>query len=197
MENEPSRAPGLERRRAEVRRERLLDAAERLFSRSGFRATTMEGLAAEAGVAKATVYAYYPDKESAFRAVAERLAAQIGDIAETNIRAAPDFETGVIEALLAKESLVYRVAHASPYAHELIESGNRLAAAAFAEAERRKLAALTIAMTGMRMQAPAEAARLLAQAAEGIAAAAKSAEALAEDLTHMLKAFLRGWPRRP
>ena len=33
--------------------------------------------------------------------------------------------------------------------------------------------------------------------AEGIAAAAKSAEALAEDLTHMLKAFLRGWPRRP
>ncbi|MGE3845842.1 MAG: TetR/AcrR family transcriptional regulator, partial [Gammaproteobacteria bacterium] len=49
-----------------ARRERLVVAAETLFSRHGLRAVTMAAIAAEAGLAKATVYAYFPDKEALF-----------------------------------------------------------------------------------------------------------------------------------
>ena len=50
----------------------ILDAATRLFMERGFEATAMDLIAEAAGVAKVTIYARYPDKESLFRAVLRR-----------------------------------------------------------------------------------------------------------------------------
>lgn len=50
----------------------LLDAAEALFARQGFAATTIKAIGAEAGVNPALLYYYFPDKERLYHAVLER-----------------------------------------------------------------------------------------------------------------------------
>lgn len=56
------------------RNEHLLEVATDNFIRLGFNATTLDRIAAEAGVAKRTIYARYPDKQALFFAVMRRLA---------------------------------------------------------------------------------------------------------------------------
>jgi TetR/AcrR family transcriptional repressor of nem operon len=48
---------------ADVRREQLLDAAERLLLEHGLRATTVADVAREAGVAKGTMYLYFRSRD--------------------------------------------------------------------------------------------------------------------------------------
>lgn len=55
--------------RAEVTRRRILAAARHLFARDGYGATTLLGVAAEAGVAVQTVYAVYGSKAGILRAL--------------------------------------------------------------------------------------------------------------------------------
>lgn len=54
--------------------EPVLAAAEELFLRQGFVATSMQEVATAAGVAKATVYSNFPNKEALFAAVIYRRA---------------------------------------------------------------------------------------------------------------------------
>lgn len=53
--------------------ETILDAAERLFVRYGYRKSSMDDVAREAGTAKGTVYLHYAGKEALFRALLERI----------------------------------------------------------------------------------------------------------------------------
>lgn len=53
----------------EDRRSALLVAADRVFERDGFSGATMEGIAAEAGMSKRTLYRFFPDKLSALEAL--------------------------------------------------------------------------------------------------------------------------------
>lgn len=53
--------------------EAVLAAAERAFLAAGFGAVTMDAIAREAGVSKATVYAHYAGKEELFGAVVAHL----------------------------------------------------------------------------------------------------------------------------
>jgi AcrR family transcriptional regulator len=53
-------------------REDLVDAAERLFSKQGFHATSLDAVAAEAGFTKGAVYSNFDSKEDLFFAVYER-----------------------------------------------------------------------------------------------------------------------------
>ena len=54
--------------------EEVLIAAESLFLRSGYGDTSMQAVATRAGVAKATVYSNFPNKEALFAAVVTRRA---------------------------------------------------------------------------------------------------------------------------
>lgn len=56
-------------RRKEARPQELLSAALELFVEKGFAATRTDDVAARAGVAKGTVYLYYPSKEDLLKAV--------------------------------------------------------------------------------------------------------------------------------
>ena len=47
--------------RAELRRNQLLEAADRLFARSGYAGITMQAVAAEAGVSRRLVYDHFSD----------------------------------------------------------------------------------------------------------------------------------------
>jgi TetR/AcrR family transcriptional regulator len=50
----------------------ILDAAENRFARFGFSKVTMDEIAQDVGMAKASLYYYYPTKENIFRAVIAR-----------------------------------------------------------------------------------------------------------------------------
>lgn len=59
--------------RAERNRKRILDAAEIAFLSAGYEQTSMDAVAAAAGVAKQTVYAHFGTKEALFIAMTETM----------------------------------------------------------------------------------------------------------------------------
>lgn len=69
-------------RRKDARPQELLDAALALFVEKGFAATRSEEVATRAGVAKGTLYRYYPSKDELFKAmVRENLSVHIAESA--------------------------------------------------------------------------------------------------------------------
>src|SRR5215510_13880529 len=58
------------------KREAILDAAFRVFAEQGYDQAGVDAIAAEAGVAKATIYNHFGDKESLLRAIISDLADQ-------------------------------------------------------------------------------------------------------------------------
>ena len=59
--------------RARAKREQILESAQRLFVQNGFAGTSTDAIAAESGVSKRTLYAYYPTKEKFFADVLRHL----------------------------------------------------------------------------------------------------------------------------
>lgn len=60
------------REQADATRIRIADAAQRLFAREGYGATSMEGIAREAGVGTRTVYAAFGAKREILSVICER-----------------------------------------------------------------------------------------------------------------------------
>jgi len=76
----PSSSSPARQRRKEARPQELLGAALDLFVEKGFAATKTEEVASRAGVAKGTLYLYYPSKEDLLKAVVrENLSALIAE----------------------------------------------------------------------------------------------------------------------
>ena len=48
----------------DLKRSRILEAAKRRFGRFGIRATTMQDIASDAGIAVGTIYQFFPDKDA-------------------------------------------------------------------------------------------------------------------------------------
>lgn len=65
----PSESPSVGRPKDLAKRAAILDAGKRLFLESGFERTSMDAIAAAAGVSKITVYSHFRDKDTLFRAV--------------------------------------------------------------------------------------------------------------------------------
>ncbi len=74
------------------REERILDAAAALLVRFGYRKTTIDDVAREAGVGKGTIYLHWQDKNELFRAAIKRASEQV--TADTLRRLAADPEGG-------------------------------------------------------------------------------------------------------
>ena len=71
----------------EFRTAELLEAARRLFAEQGFHATTVEDIAAAAGVAKGTVYLYYKSKHDVYWAALERGITELLNEIQTRLEA--------------------------------------------------------------------------------------------------------------
>lgn len=107
---------------------RIVEAATSLFSRYGFRRTSMDLVAQEAGVAKPTVYAYFDDKEALFRAVVAQVCEQLlAGAAEASRKEGPLAER-VAAMLSAKFTRYWELVRASPHAQELLGSQESLGA---------------------------------------------------------------------
>jgi AcrR family transcriptional regulator len=84
----------------EFRRSEILNAATKVFGAKGLEGTRMDDIAAEAGVAKATVYVYFRSKDEIYEAVVEQALAQILGLTEKHVASATDF-AGRLSAFIA------------------------------------------------------------------------------------------------
>src|SRR5579871_5233313 len=85
------------------REDRLLDAAARLLVRWGYRKTTIDDVAREAGVGKGTIYLHWKDKNSLFRAAILRAQTRMTDDIQQRIAADP--EGGLLHRVTAHSML--------------------------------------------------------------------------------------------
>jgi AcrR family transcriptional regulator len=185
---------------AESRRDALIAAATALFSRYGFRRTTMERIAEEAGTAKATAYSYFPGKEEAFRAVCERLAEKLIAVAEADRASRRPCKPRLAAMLTHKFVEIYELVHRSPHAREILESSDRIASEIFRDAHDRFVTLLAEVLGELRQRPPSraerEVAELLDDAAEGIAQRANSARDVEQRLTRLVNLIVDGHARR-
>ncbi len=119
----------------DTRTSAVLGAAQELFSRYGFRRTSVADIAQAAGVAKGSVYLSFKSKEEVFRAVAERMADQILADARAAAKKVGALSARLTEALAAKFVFVYAVIDRSPHAAEIIDSKNALCADLFVKTD--------------------------------------------------------------
>ncbi|MFQ6675282.1 MAG: TetR/AcrR family transcriptional regulator [Fidelibacterota bacterium] len=106
----------------ELRKERILDGALRVFQRSGLEGATMDEIAQEAGFGKATLYYYFPSKEEVFCAIMEKGWKPLWEGIETVIHreTAPkvtffDVLKRIVEITL-KDRILYRFLFTAPKA---------------------------------------------------------------------------------
>jgi TetR/AcrR family transcriptional regulator, mexJK operon transcriptional repressor len=103
-----------------AKRAAIAGAALKLFVRDGYERTSVDAIAAEAGVSKRTVYSHYADKERLFLAVVEdtydSLMEQVTTMADVQFGQAPDLRQG----LLGFIGTVAHTMHSSPERNALV-----------------------------------------------------------------------------
>jgi AcrR family transcriptional regulator len=180
--------------RQERTRSALVTAATRLFTTYGVRRTAMEQIAEQAQVAKATAYAYFPNKEAVFLSVVDTVIADMEAAAQAAAEASEGPADAVLASLLAKFSMEWRLVHSSPHAAELLAAGEGLAGEAMKAGHARHaktLAGLLIKAGVRRAEAP-ELAETLDDAFEGLTAGAASLEQLTSRGTLLVRRLLPG-----
>ena len=175
-----SRRPARERAAhlgPERRRPLVLDAALDLFRERGYEGTSMDAIAAAAGVTKPVVYACYPGKADLFEALLRREEERVLSEIQTALPAVAgdgDPEPVLVEGLTA----FLRAVSASPEAYRVIFLGEGGANAAIARRVQRGRqmqidAVATLARTWFEGREPAidvdDASRLMARLVVGIA----------------------------
>lgn len=86
--------------RTERKRQAVLDAASVLFLRHGYAGTSMDQVAALAGVSKQTVYAQFLSKEALFISLVHGMTQAAGNVVQQGMEALPP-RTGLTEHLTA------------------------------------------------------------------------------------------------
>jgi len=118
------------------KRDRILDAAQRLFVRYGVKRTSVDDVAREAGIAKGTVYLSFKSKAELFAAIADRLCANtLADARRIILEAAPltNRLVGILDCYIGAP---HRLVAQSPHIAELTASKEALSAAAFDTLDR-------------------------------------------------------------
>lgn len=104
--------------RREASRDRILDAAEACLRRDGIRRTSVAAVAEEAGLSRAYLYRFFPDKATLLSAALVRRDEAFWSSARDRISAALDLG---VPGMLAEAVLLSRDAPLGPLALELAE----------------------------------------------------------------------------
>lgn len=179
----------------------IVPAATALFRRFGVRHTSMNQIATEAGVARATLYSHFKNKEEVFVAVAEDICARI--LADTRrAKAEPgslaERLTGMLEA---KFTTLFTLMVQTPHALELMETQLRLCGDVVRATDETYLSLLgqtlaaaqrakEIALARAGLSVPA-AARWLVTASRGADVDAKTETAHRAHLAEVVRVLLR------
>src|SRR4029077_20383658 len=100
----------------------------------GFRAVTMELVAREANVAKATLYSYFKNKDELYVEVCARMARILrSSVEEALMKADAPLDERLADAAVAKHRPVFTLVRASPHAAELFSYTHSVAGEIFAK----------------------------------------------------------------
>src|ERR1700758_2933283 len=89
--------PRLTPRTRDARRQQILGAAQRCFTRNGFQATSMQDIFAESGLSAGAVYSHFTGKDEIITAIAEDV---IDKITSAVSAALPDGEPPALDEAL-------------------------------------------------------------------------------------------------
>jgi AcrR family transcriptional regulator len=193
-----------------ARYKRVIRAAEDMFKRVGFRAVTMEMVAREADVAKATLYSHFKNKDELFIAVSARMARILRGGVEQAL-ANPDLslDDRLTEAVVSKHRLIFTLVRGSAHAAELFSYTHAMAGDIFATLDAEILALLSGAMAQDSELAPSadKLARALYFGSGELASRCETVTAMEAELrsfcavhiagTHALASTPRSQPERP
>src|SRR5678815_5713534 len=101
---------------AGVKRERILDAAEKIFARDGFFAAKVADVAKDAGVADGTIYLYFKSKDDLLISLFERRMRQLNETLRKTIASVPSPR----EQLRAIIKMYLQLVHDEPTAAEVL-----------------------------------------------------------------------------
>jgi AcrR family transcriptional regulator len=163
-----------------ARYRRVIRTAEELFKKVGFRAVTMELVAREANVAKATLYSHFKNKDELYMAVCARMARILRGSVETALmRPGATLDERLADAVVAKHRPVFTLVRGSPHAEELYSYTHSMASEIFANLDVEMLEMLKKAMAGDPDFAP-NAEQLARALYYGSSALAKQSESTAQ-----------------
>lgn len=110
-------------------RDLLLDAAQACFDNTGLPGATMEDIARQAGVSRATVYRYFPSRDAVVSGVILRAAGRYLDRVRGRIVGQPDLGTAILDFV----EVTVRAATREPTIGLLFGSDDELAGVGLAE----------------------------------------------------------------
>jgi len=190
-----SNAPQHAANDANARYRRAIRSAEELFKKVGFRAVTMELVAREAKVAKATLYSYFKNKDELFLAVCTRMARLLrAAVEQALIKPDASLDARLADAVMAKHRLIFALVRGSAHAAELFSYTHSMAGEIFAELDSTILEMLCAAMAGDPELAPnsAQLARALYFGSADLANRSESAAKMEIELSSFTATHLAG-----
>jgi AcrR family transcriptional regulator len=128
------KVPG--RKKSEDTRDKILIAAIQRFSKFGYRRTSINDVAEEAGVARATVYLYWKRKQDLFVAGLERFNSQSWILAETAIAKKGTAAERILATVMAQYGATSDIVHGTASGHELFQANLQLGRAVVEECLR-------------------------------------------------------------
>lgn len=174
---------------------RIIRAAEELFKKSGFRGVTMEAVAREAAVAKATLYSRFRNKDDLFLAVCSRMADLTSRaFGEALAAQGQTVDERALSAVLAKHRLTFTLVRTSPHAEDLFSHKAQLAGDLFQQADDALLQQLAgvLAEDSTLRPSAAQLARALLCASGELAARSPTMAELESELTTFVTVHLAG-----
>jgi len=187
------------------RRQAILSAALVQFSRYGFRRTSMEDIARQTGVSRASLYSYFENKEEIFRNLSVALHEEALGSAERILKddtGRESLEARVEDALVAKVGRMHELVAESPHGSEILDENSRLCGdvvSSSADRFQQMLAAALLAgarrgeidlkAAGLTSNAAAELIRL---AANGLKQSAENPKVFRGRLRKFVRVFFAG-----
>lgn len=151
----------------------------------------MEAIAREAGVAKPTLYAYFPEKDAVFQAIVDELVADALAGFDAGLTGEGDVVQRVGAALAAKYRTIARLLQGSPHADELYGEHERSAAPQFRAVEQRVESAVIAELRTAGIERARPLTQLLLAGAYGIGRKATNAAEIGPAIRLLTERLLR------
>lgn len=175
----------------EGKREAILRAASSLMLKHGLRGTSMEAIAREAGIAKPTLYAYFPDKNAVFVDLVTELIAGWRAEFVAALRGEGDVVQRVAAAVTAKHKAAMKLLSGSPHAAELYGAHDRMFGLQFGTYDSDLQALLEAELTAAGAARARLVTQLLLASAHGIGQKAQSPAELGPALRLLAERLIR------
>jgi len=156
----------------EKRIEAILDAGLALALASGLKSTTMEAIAKEANISKATLYSYFPDKQAIFASITARLFVELKQLVEISLEKNCSLGDKIALALASKNKVVFSLFITSSHKEEIISKKSKFAKKEVAQFENYLQQKIASILSEAGHSEPQKYAQILIACSEGISSRA-------------------------